>query len=473
MNARRQLVAFPDARRTVSREGETARPVLVDELEEVWLRTAVSNYTGTSPEQLVFNAQGTEYMASFTTLPPTFGRQWTIGVVVPAEEFVETVTETSIVTLVIAVAVLIAGIIVIDIVSKLVAQPIRLLADETRKIRDFDFDSEVKVRSRIAETHALTDSLATTKSAVQAFSKFVPRALVQQLIQTGEGVELGGKSRDVTIMFSDVRNFTTVSEKMPPSILMLHISEYFDELTQIILSWNGTIDKYIGDGIMAFWGAPVPDDDHPRHACHAVLEASARLEEINQKWIAVDKPPLFTRFGLHCGEAIVGNVGSSERMNYTAFGDAVNVASRLEEINKRYGTSICVSHGLHERVSDHFCLRPLDIVALKGRTEGVAIYELMAAGPEETGPMAAQGAFALAGESKKGVSSIREPGLGRGNRDLRENSGDMARRPAVNYSDREVQKIPREPSWRFLAESLRSPIMRATTPYRARPASGG
>ena len=121
MNARRQLVAIPVARRTVSREGETARPVLVDELEEVWLRTAVSNYTGTSPEQLVFNAQGTEYMASFTTLPPTFERQWTIGVVVPAEEFVETVTETSIVTLVIAVAVLIAGIIVIGIVSKLVA----------------------------------------------------------------------------------------------------------------------------------------------------------------------------------------------------------------------------------------------------------------------------------------------------------------------------------------------------------------
>jgi adenylate cyclase len=128
---------------------------------------------------------------------------------------------------------------------------------------------------------------------------------------------------------------------------------------------------------MAFWGAPVPDEDHAFHACNAALNCQERLKDLNRKWISAGKAPLDTRFGISTGETVVGNVGSSERINYTVMGDNVNLASRLEGVNKLYGTHIIVSRPTYAAVSDKFWFRPLDIVAVKGRSEGTVIYELM------------------------------------------------------------------------------------------------
>jgi len=163
----------------------------------------------------------------------------------------------------------------------------------------------------------------------------------------------------------------------PPEKLVVHLSEYFEEVTQIIMKANGTIDKYIGDAVMAFWGAPIVDKDQALNACRAALKLQHRLNELNRKWAMEEKPILETRIGIHTGNVIVGNMGSSDRMNYTALGDTVNLASRLEGANKIYHTHIIISEDAYTEIHE-FCLaRPLDMVAVKGKTKGIKIYELL------------------------------------------------------------------------------------------------
>jgi adenylate cyclase len=159
---------------------------------------------------------------------------------------------------------------------------------------------------------------------------------------------------------------------------MLHLSEYFDEMSKIIIKEHGTIDKYIGDAIMSFWGAPTVDTKHALHTCQAALFCQKKLVDLNRKWVYDKKPAFNTRIGIHTGEVIVGNLGSSERMNYTVIGDAVNLASRLEGVNKNYGTKIIISENVYKEIIEHAVIRPLDIVAVKGKREGIAIYELIA-----------------------------------------------------------------------------------------------
>jgi adenylate cyclase len=213
--------------------------------------------------------------------------------------------------------------------------------------------------------------------SLRSFTKYMPRSLVLKLLKSGQDIELGGETRQLTILFSDVESFTSVSERMAPDDLMHHISDYFENLTRIILSQSGTIDKYIGDAIMAFWGAPDEDPDKNTHACRAALLCQARLKVLNETWVREEKPPLVTRIGIHTGDCVVGNMGSSERMNYTLIGDSVNLASRLEGVNKIYGTHIIISEAVYENVKGQFLARPLDIVAVKGKEKGVRIYELV------------------------------------------------------------------------------------------------
>ena len=158
----------------------------------------------------------------------------------------------------------------------------------------------------------------------------------------------------------------------------MDLSEYLDNVSTIISEQYGTIDKYIGDSIMAFWSAPLVDINHCEHACRAALLCRARIDALNSSWIVQGKAPYLTRFGIHTGEVIVGNVGSAERMNYTAIGDSINVTSRIEGLNKIYGTSIIASEKVFNTVGEQFVFRKLDCTVIKGKTGVYTIYELMA-----------------------------------------------------------------------------------------------
>lgn len=210
-----------------------------------------------------------------------------------------------------------------------------------------------------------------------AFGHYVNKEIIRQIIKNPELLKLGGDKREITIFFSDIKGFSTFSEKMKPEELVSLLNEYLGEMTDIILSNEGTLDKYEGDAIMAFWGAPIGISDHAKHACLAALANQKRLAELREKWRNEGKPEIQVRLGLNTGEAVVGNMGSANRFNYTAMGDSVNLASRLEGINKEYGTDIVISESTYAQVKDDFICRELDLIRVKGKEQPVRIYELV------------------------------------------------------------------------------------------------
>ena len=188
---------------------------------------------------------------------------------------------------------------------------------------------------------------------------------------------LGVEPRFLTMFFSDLENFSTHAEQLAPDELLDQMSTYFEEVSRAISEEHGTVDKFIGDGVMAFWGAPAPRADHVLRACAGALRAARRMETVNQTWRAEGRPSIRMRIGLHCANVLVGNVGSSERLSYTVMGDGVNVAARLEGMNKIFGTTICISDSVVEAVGSEIVARPLRRVKVKGRKHEFMIYELL------------------------------------------------------------------------------------------------
>lgn len=244
-------------------------------------------------------------------------------------------------------------------------------------LRNFDFAPSAGRPAAFRDIQVATDSLEQAKTALRALGKYVPIGLVRQLYEARLEPTLGGKTRDVTLMFSDIAGFTTISERMSADELAVALGAYLEAMTQAIHASDGIVDKYIGDGVMAMWNAPVECADHPRRACEAALacrEATAKLFA-SPKWSGL--APWTTRFGIHRAEVDVGHYGAPDRMSYTAMGDGVNLASRLESLNKQYGTGILVSAAVEAEARNAFRFRRIDRVAVKGRREGVAIYELL------------------------------------------------------------------------------------------------
>ena len=209
------------------------------------------------------------------------------------------------------------------------------------------------------------------------FSKFVAQDVVDELLNNPESIALGGAKKEVSVFFSDVRGFTTISEALGPEDLVSLLNEYLTVMTDLIIEYKGTIDKYMGDAIMAFWGAPVKNDDHAYFACVASIAQLIALEKLQKEWSERGIPVLDIGIGVNSGQAVVGNMGSSHRMDYTLMGDTVNLGSRLEGVTKTYGVRIVISEYTYEKVKDRVYARELDLVRVKGKLEPVRIYELM------------------------------------------------------------------------------------------------
>ena len=197
------------------------------------------------------------------------------------------------------------------------------------------------------------------------------------MIDNSISTKLGGVKQEITLAFTDVRGFTTIAESADPDVPLLQTSRYFAVLTEAFLAEGGTVDKFIGDAVMVFWNAPNLQPDHVVRACRSVLAAKAAGERLNVEFEAEGLQPFFTRFGIHVGEAVVGNVGSTERMNYTALGNNVNLAARLEGLNKQFETAILVSEEVYSRVQDLFIFRAFDAVIAKGMTKETRVFELV------------------------------------------------------------------------------------------------
>jgi adenylate cyclase len=234
-----------------------------------------------------------------------------------------------------------------------------------------------RVRSTIREIDDLGRSVSTMHAVVRTFSSFVPKRLVHQLVETGAALRLGGSRREITVLFTDIAGFTNITENADPEQVMVQTSRYLAVLTEVITGHGGTVDKFVGDAVMAIWNAPTEDTDHVAHACAAVLACRDANRELNEAFGREGWPAYKTRFGLHTGEAVVGIIGSSDRMSYTALGATVNLAARLEPLNKEYGTEILVSDAVRQRVEKQYRFGTVDTIRPRGFGVSIGVFELL------------------------------------------------------------------------------------------------
>lgn len=359
------------------------------------IKTAYWQFIQGKENHFIFMLEGVNYIAQFKTYAISGDEKWEIATIIPLDNFVGSINHAIRNTLVFALLTLVLGLGLVVLFANRISKPIIRMAEETQDMQHFDFSKATKIKSHIYEIQTMVTALNIAKSALYSFSKYVPKLLVDQLLSMGNIAEPGGEKKVITILFSDIVNFSRIAESTDPNLVMQQLSEYFDVLTKCIHAHQGNIDKYIGDAMMAFWGAPQEDVNQVRNACLALLECRREVHRLNKEWRKSGRPVFATRFGLNTGTAIIGNLGSSDRINYTAIGETVNLAARLEEVNKGYGTEIVVSEAVFKACNRQFLFRPVDIVWVEGKSDAVIIYQLVAELSNSSDHAATQGQIEL------------------------------------------------------------------------------
>ncbi len=298
--------------------------------------------------------------------------------------------------------------------STKLSQSILVLTAEVKRIQSLNLNERPHFSSMIVEVDELGAALNAMKRGLKSFKKYVPSDLVNDLLTLGKEATLGTEKKTVTIMFSDIVDFTGISEKLSSEDLAACMAEYLGTITKIVKEHSGTVDKFIGDAVMVLWGAPHDCPNHAELACRAALACQKEIAALNQRLVAQGLPPLVTRIGLHSGEVVVGNIGTDERMSYTAIGDPVNLASRLEALNKYYGTGILVSESIRSSLPAEYMTRFVDQAVVKGKEEAVEIHELIGI-RSESSPALIQAmdqyneamVAIVRGELERGLSSLK------------------------------------------------------------------
>ena len=371
------LLGHPDPRRallagggwtTLARSGDPA-------LEALWRAYAEGRLQPGETRRLPIAGQ--ESLVHLATVGDFVEPRVLVGVTAPLADVTAGIEAGIRRGTLLALAALLLGLAGLGVVAWRVARPLGVLTREAEAIRRLDLAQPLRLETHITEVERLANAMGGMKAALRLFSVYVPRDLVRKLMAEGAEAELGGERRRLTVMFSDVQGFTTIAERLDPEALMNITSTYFQALTEELLANQATIDKYIGDAVMAIWNAPKRDLAHALHGCRAALQARALTRRLEEDFAARGWPRLHTRFGVHSGEAVVGNVGSSDRMSYTAIGSMVNIASRLEGMNKMYGTSILVSEQTRIGAGSGFVFRPVDLVQPKGAQDPIEVHELL------------------------------------------------------------------------------------------------
>jgi adenylate cyclase len=261
--------------------------------------------------------------------------------------------------------------------SRSYGKPLQELVEHSSRLQTLKTDVEVDLESRLSEVRQLAEAQENMRRALDSFARYVPVEVVRELLDRGEAAEIGGRNAEVTVLFTDIVGFTTIAESMSAAELTGHMSSYFDAVVGILHRHGATVDKFIGDSVMAFWGAPKALSNHSRPAVEAVIEIREWLQKANDKWRAEGLPALPTRFGLATGEVTVGNVGAVHRLSYTVLGDPVNLAQRLEALNSQLKTSVLADENVRDAAGGDFAWRDVEQVEIKGKIVTVRVFELL------------------------------------------------------------------------------------------------
>lgn len=354
--------------------GKIILPFNVTEPFPYIIEEGYNSFTNHKEKSFLFKHDGIPYVMEVFKFPLDFSTEWIIIAAVPFDNFFGPIVESEIHSIQIGLFALLVATLLIYIAAGKIARPIKNLAMKVERMNQLDFSDAALIGSNIYEVSLLSLSIETMRKAFFSFMKYVPRQIVQNLFKEGQEIAIGGERRTMSILFSDIENFTTIAEKIAIEEMTLALTEYFEVFTKIIIDNQGTIDKYIGDSIMALWNAPNFVNSHAEKTCLACLYFIAHAKKSH------NSNPFFncnTRFGINTGEVIVGNIGTTERISYTAIGTVVNTAARFQSLNKIYQTSIIIGEQVRESISAHFITRPLDLIAVKGREQPIQIYELM------------------------------------------------------------------------------------------------
>jgi adenylate cyclase len=279
-------------------------------------------------------------------------------------------------TFVVALAVLCAL-----VLAQLITKSLHLLTTSANRLQNLDFATPIDVSSHVSEISTLGTAMNKARDAIFTFALYVPKELVRKGIQSGGFTGRAAWRQEVTALFTDIYDFTTISERHSPEEVVAMLSEYFDIFSETVDEHHGTIIQFLGDSVFAMWNAPVPEARHAEHACRCALAVEAKLRSFNANQRAKGLPEFRTRYGIHTGTAVVGSVGAKERLQYTAMGDTVNVASRLEGMNKTYGTAILASSAVVSQCEDVIIFRALGSAQAKGRAMALEVFEVLKALP--------------------------------------------------------------------------------------------
>jgi class 3 adenylate cyclase len=274
-----------------------------------------------------------------------------------------------------------ACLIIAHLLSSYIQKPFQTLRHMFERVEagDLSMEHHVRTRDEIGQLEAsldrMVDGLRERNLVKELFGRYVTTQVSEQVLNGR--VNLGGESRRVTILFSDIRDFTSTAEKMEPMEVVAFLNEYFSEMVEAVFEYGGVLDKFLGDGMMAVFGSFDEEPEHPRMAIMAALRMKALLGKINGKRSITGQPPIQIGIGIHTDEVIVGNIGSQRRLEYTVIGDGVNTCSRVESLNKRFGTTILITSATYEEVKDIFECRLMPEVQIKGKERTLKFYEVV------------------------------------------------------------------------------------------------
>jgi class 3 adenylate cyclase len=375
-----KIIAFPDKQKGVRIENGVLKIATLADIEDPQVREAHRQHARTGADSFVFQSptNGEDLIAAYANFPGGFGQSWQVITLTPIDDFVGTLKATNRLMMVVIIILTMVELFFIYFASSRLSRPVENVSRQLQAIESLNFDTPARPPSNIQEIARLESAASLLRTSLKSFSSFVPLDVVRQLIKSGIPLTLGVEPRFLTVFFSDLENFSSHSESLAPAALLVQISTYLEEVSGAISEEGGTVDKFIGDGVMAFWNAPVQRPDHVLRACAGALRAARRMERVNDAWETEGRPRIRIRIGLNCATVLIGNVGSSTRLSYTALGDGVNVAARLEGINKLFGTTICISDSIYDQVQSEILVRPLKRVQVKGRKTTFMIYELLA-----------------------------------------------------------------------------------------------
>lgn len=329
------------------------------------------------PVRFRVGVHGEKYDAIFTAFTLGSGFGYVFGIIGDESEFLGVAGRNARLTFLIALGATVFAASLAMLLAGRISRPLRQISADLQQVGKFQLRSQRRPSSRVREIDVMWESVERMKSGLRSFGRYVPVALVHELLSQGLDASLGAGNKPLTLFFSDIEGFTRISEKFTPEQVFAELSDYLELTTEIIVSTSGTIDKYMGDGVLAFYNAPGDVPDHASQACRAALEVQRRLALVAPEREKEGRPVFRARIGLHTSQVLVGNIGTSERFSYSVLGDGVNLASRLENLNKIYGTRILASEATFREAGAEFEWRMIDYLAVLGRTGGTLVFELL------------------------------------------------------------------------------------------------